>query len=276
MSANRSVQAAQRRRTGPTPDQNMPSRNPQPSINSAQLFANQARPGSGPHIPIGRLAGQQQQQQQQRQQQQPPRQPPGQTYGQTQSQETLNAVTKMTIPQAITLITLRLGALESKLLQMDGLEGGRGLEPEFLQSILSRLDNLENAPQPQPQLQPQPQPQQSQQQVDLIKQSLLQTKTATINLTKDVLAHKTQMENLRNEMEDLKRSMASFTDAILRTGLTDENENENENHEEEEEDNDVIEVSYYEEPITTTPVTSPVSDLAGIDLKQLVETELGK
>ena len=262
MSANRSVQAAQRRRTGPTPDQNMPSRSPQPSINSAQLFANQARPGSGPHIPIGRLAGQQQQQQHQRQ-------------SQAQSQDTLNTVTKMTIAQAITLITLRLGALESKTIQPDGHDG-IGLEPEFLQSVLSRLDNLENAQQQQ---QPGAPPQ-----VELIKQSLVQTKTATINLTKDVTAHKTQIDNLKKEMEGLKRSMdllkttmEQTTDAVLKMGLTEENEENNSD-----EDSENIEVSYYEEPITTTPLTSPglvqEPDLAdvGINLKQLVESELGK
>ena len=58
MSANRSVQAAQRRRAAPQ-DGGMPGRGPQPSINSAQMFANQAKPGQGPNIPNGRLAGQQ-------------------------------------------------------------------------------------------------------------------------------------------------------------------------------------------------------------------------
>ena len=38
MSANRSVQAAQRRRAGP-PEPATPGRGPQPSINSSQMFA---------------------------------------------------------------------------------------------------------------------------------------------------------------------------------------------------------------------------------------------
>ena len=71
MSANRSVQAAQRRRAGPTNSEpGIPGRGPQPSINSAQMFANQARPGQGPSMPTGRLAGQQAAMQQQQMQQQ--------------------------------------------------------------------------------------------------------------------------------------------------------------------------------------------------------------
>lgn len=71
MSANRSVQAAQRRRAGPTnAEPAIPGRGPQPSINSAQMFANQSRTGSGPYIPTGRLAGQQAAMQQQQMQQQ--------------------------------------------------------------------------------------------------------------------------------------------------------------------------------------------------------------
>jgi hypothetical protein len=70
MSSNRSVQAAQRRRAGPTSEPGIPGRGPQPSINSAQMFANQARPGQGPSMPTGRLAGQQAAMQQQQMQQQ--------------------------------------------------------------------------------------------------------------------------------------------------------------------------------------------------------------
>jgi hypothetical protein len=106
MSANRSVQAAQRRRAGPTSEPGIPGRGPQPSINSAQLFANQARPGQGPSMPTGRLAGQQAEMQQKQQMQQM----------QQQKTEGISSVSKMTIPQAITLITLRLGALESKII----------------------------------------------------------------------------------------------------------------------------------------------------------------
>jgi glycosyltransferase involved in cell wall biosynthesis len=59
MSGNRSVQSAQRRRAGP-PEPQVPGRGgPQPSINSAQMFASQVRTGPGPNLPPGRLASQQ-------------------------------------------------------------------------------------------------------------------------------------------------------------------------------------------------------------------------
>ena len=60
MSANRSVQAAQRRQTK-TPDPPPPGRGPQPSISSSQMFAAGAnqRMGPGSGQVSGRLAGQQ-------------------------------------------------------------------------------------------------------------------------------------------------------------------------------------------------------------------------
>ena len=146
MSANRSVQAAQRRRAGPQ-DGGMPGRGPQPSINSAQMFANQARPGQGPSMPTGRLAGQQAAMQQKQMQQQ----------GQSQSQQKtdgLAGVSKMTIAQAITLITLRLGAVETKIMELEheppghtlsfeGQENVVLIDKSVIQSITSRLESLE-------------------------------------------------------------------------------------------------------------------------------------
>ena len=88
------------------------------------MFANQARPGSGPNIPPGRIAGQQAIKQ-----------------NQGQQNDKLSSVSKMTISQAITLITLRLGAVESKLMH-PSMESGV-TDPEFFQSIMTRLDDLE-------------------------------------------------------------------------------------------------------------------------------------
>ena len=95
MSANRSVQAAQRRRAG-GPEPAAPGRGPQPSINSSQMFSGQGqqqqqqqiRPGTS-----GRLAGQQAQVQQQQQMQNP------------MQQSGESGVSKITIAQAITLTT---------------------------------------------------------------------------------------------------------------------------------------------------------------------------
>lgn len=131
MSANRSVQAAQRRRAGP-PENGPRSQFPQPSINSAQLFANQARSGSGPNIPSGRLAGQHAALQQQQAQQQMLSKDP---------KDKLSSVNKMTINQAITLITLRLGAIETKMMSGDRPSAEN---TEIINTIMDRLNDLEN------------------------------------------------------------------------------------------------------------------------------------
>ena len=144
MSANRSVQAAQRRRAGP-PEVSAPGRGPQPSINSAQMFANQHRTGAGPNIPTGKLAGQQAALAQKNMM--------AQQYEHSQEQAGLASINKMTIAQAITLITLRLGKVETQML--NGLSSGGMdasgednvlVDKNVIQSLISRIDALEKKP----------------------------------------------------------------------------------------------------------------------------------
>ena len=196
MSTNRSVQAAQRRRAGPTNSEpGIPGRGPQPSINSAQMFANQARPGSGPNIPTGRLAGQQAAMQQQQMQ---------------QRNDKLSSVSKMTITQAITLITLRLGAIESKIMHMP--EGGQGIsfdgesgfDAGFLQSIMTRLETLEKRQVTTTGSVSSPELNVLKQQFETVKQVAVQSKTSTVILAKENVALKTQFENLRKELTETK------------------------------------------------------------------------
>jgi hypothetical protein len=202
MSANRSVQAAQRRRAGPTNGEPaIPGRSPQPSINSAQMFANQARPGSGPNIPTGRLAGQQAAMQQQQMQSQ---------------QNKLSSVTKMTIPQAITLITLRLGVLESKVINSGhgdmSFDGESGIDPGFLQSIMSRLEDLEKRP---ASTGSNPELNLLKQQMETIKQAVLQSKNSTVALVKENMALKTQVENMRKELIETKELVGALQNLTM-------------------------------------------------------------
>jgi hypothetical protein len=135
MSTSRSVAAAQRRRAGPPESQQV--RGPNTSINSSQVFSGQQqlRPGT-----TGRIAGQQaalQQQQFQQQQQQS-----------NLKQDNSQQGSKMTLPQAITLITLRLGRLETQVSQLDTNnslvnENGEVVDSQLIDSILERLDFLE-------------------------------------------------------------------------------------------------------------------------------------
>jgi hypothetical protein len=210
MSANRSIQAAQRRRAGPTSEPGIPGRSPQPSINSAQLFSNQARSGQGPNIPVGRLAGQQVEQQQQKQQ--------------NQKTEGLSSVSKITIAQAITLITLRLGVVETKLMNLSGLHEDRSqqqsvsmdgqdmvlMDNAVLQSITSRLESLEKRSStgstsgPEMNL--------LKQQFETVKQSVVQTKTTFVKENKDL---KTQVDALKNELSETKELLAALQNLTM-------------------------------------------------------------
>ena len=204
MSANRSVQAAQRRRAAPQ-DGGMPGRGPQPSINSAQMFANQAKPGQGPNIPNGRLAGQQAAMQQKQMQQE--------SYQSQQAQkaEGIAGVSKMTIAQAITLITLRLGAVESKLMVLEHEPQSQGIsydgqnnmvliDKHVIESIINRLESLEKRSST-PVSASGPEMTLLKQQFEILKQSLLQTKGSSLKDNKDM---KTQVENLKKEIDDTK------------------------------------------------------------------------
>ena len=208
MSANRSVQAAQRRRAAPQ-DGGMPGRGPQPSINSAQMFANQAKPGQGPNIPNGRLAGQQAAMQQKQMQQD--------SYQSQQAQkaEGIAGVSKMTIAQAITLITLRLGAVESKLMVLEHEPPSQGIsydgqnnmvliDKHVIESIINRLESLEkrsSTPVSASASASGPEMTLLKQQFEILKQSLLQTKGSSLKDNKDM---KTQVENLKKEIDDTK------------------------------------------------------------------------
>ena len=141
MSANRAVQAAQRRRAG-GPEPAPPGRGPQPSINSSQIFSQQQqqqgqqqqiRPGTN-----GRLAGQHAQLQQQQQQQQMKQQMS------EPKEQGLSSVNKMTLAQAITLITLRLGKVETHLHEQEHAQfSNSGLDNGMIDVIMSRLEALE-------------------------------------------------------------------------------------------------------------------------------------
>jgi hypothetical protein len=267
MSANRSVQAAQRRRTAPSEAQ-APGRSvPQPSINSAQLFANQARGGPGPNIPTGRLAGQQAAMQQQQQQQ--------------QQQASISNISKMTLAQAITLITLRLGAVESKLLTSEpGTSMGMGMgmseeghenmilvDNEVILSITSRLDSLEkntsnsSAPSGDNAL--------IKQQIDIIKQSVNQIKIANSSLSKENKELKSQMQVLKKDLDSTKEVLVMLQTITMENSqklmgytLEDMNEIENTGYEN------------YEDQLNELENEIEQSEIVGTNLKELIESEI--
>ena len=212
MSVNRSVQAAQRRRAGP-PEPTQMRNGPSTSINSAQLFANQAKPGNGPSIPVSKMGGQQSNMSRQQYEQQ------NASMAQSQAQ----AFSKMTVPQAITLITLRLGKVESMLqnqtlnlnsMTMEGDENGADMvqiDSNVLESIMSRLEALEkrssNSAGPELTL--------LKQQVETFKPILTQTKNSTTTIVKEHKDIKTQMDALRSELEETKELVIALQNLTM-------------------------------------------------------------
>ena len=235
MSSSRAMQSAQSRRTAPSGNQNVRPGGPQPSINSAQMFANQARPGNGPNIPSGRLAGQQasiaQKQIMQQQQQM------GQGQQQQQGQEGLGGISKMTIAQAITLITLRLGSVETKLQHMEHngiasnastmgmtMELGDNMcavDKSVLESITSRLESLEKRGTVQPgssatsQAASGPEISLIKQQIETLKPVVVQTKNATTVLVKENKDLKQQMEELKRELESTRETLNALQNMTM-------------------------------------------------------------
>ena len=207
MSANRSVQAAQRRRAGPTnAEPGIPGRSPQPSINSSKLFAGQ--------------------------QQQP----------QTSSKQ--DNLSKITIAQAITLITLRLGSVETKLmhlqenssltnsLQLDGQSDMALVDKSVIESITNRLDSLEKRTSnnssngTEVNL--------LKQQFDTIKQAVIKSNTVTSTLAKENKDLKLQIDYFKQELNETKDLLNALQNITMENnnkflGLQDDNDDLEEN-----------------------------------------------
>lgn len=215
MSGNRSVQSAQRRRAGP-PEPSAPGRSggPQPSINTAQMFASQARGGAGPNLPPGRLAAQQLKQQEQGLSQQ----------GLSQDMSGIGSINKMTIAQAITLITLRLGSLETRMLNLDNssphMDGVSDFsENGIIHSIMERLDILETERSTSPSTTSSTalntDIQLLKQQVDTVKQTVIQSKGISTTLVNENKILKSQIESLKAELKDTRDLLVTLQNISL-------------------------------------------------------------
>lgn len=98
------------RRTAPTAGRQQQQRTPQPSIKSSQVFAPQPTREQTQYQQMNSKKQLQQQQMKNYQQ----------DYNEEYSEkQNVTGITKMTIAQAITLITLRLGSVETKLINSD-------------------------------------------------------------------------------------------------------------------------------------------------------------
>jgi hypothetical protein len=213
MSANRSVQAAQRRRAGP-PEPATPGRGPQPSINSSQMFAAgaQQRMGPGSGQVSGRLAGQQAQQSQKQMMEQMKQQ-----QSQQQSQSGLGGINKMTLAQAITLITLRLGKVETQLihgLEQHSLDNEDNIlvDKNVIQSLISRIDALEKKPSASVSGSSSAT---SNQDIALLKQQFETIKPIVVQSKNNGQALKQQIESLKTELAETKELLVALQNLTM-------------------------------------------------------------
>jgi hypothetical protein len=213
MSANRSVQAAQRRRAGP-PEPAAPGRGPQPSINSSQMFAAGAnqRMGPGSGQVSGRLAGQQAALSQNQMMEQ-------QKAQMANPSEAIGSINKMTLAQAITLITLRLGKVETQLI--NGLNSGPTssmssedddhilVDKSLIHSLINRIDALEKRPASTSG------PASSNQDIMLLKQQFETIKPIVIQSKNSLPALKQQVDTLKTELNETKELLNALQNLTM-------------------------------------------------------------
>lgn len=269
MSANRSVQAAQRRRAGP-PEPAAPGRGPQPSINSSQMFASQSNTNvrSGAN---GRLAGQQAISQQQQQQQQA-----------NNKNDGVTGISKMTVPQAITLITLRLGSLETKVMNLehngvsnnvqnisiDGQENMVLIDNSVIQSITSRLESLEKRSSGSSNSGPEVNL--LKQQFETLKQSIIQSKGVSSSLVKENKDLKSNLDNLKQELSETKELLAALQNLTMDNSQKIMDMTMNGDF------NQMYDDMPYEEQtdINGTSNIDDTTEIVGTNLKELIESEI--
>ena len=278
MSVNRSVQAAQRRRATPqpTPPSSMQNRGPQPSINSAQAFVNQSKNAPAPKLPLGKMSAQQLTQS-----------------SVDDSNQGIGSISKMTIAQAITLITLRLGKVETHLANL-AVEGSLNsgyqmtadgenavlVDKSVIESMNSRLESLEkrssNSSGPEVAL--------LKQQLEGLKPVVSQNKIAIGALIKDLTNVKSNISSLMNEFSETKELVAAVqnltmdnSQKIMDLNALMGNTEHDENYNGEELIEDLVEeVSENVDMNETTDITNDDTELVGTDLKNLIEQELAE
>ena len=262
MSQNRAVQAAQRRRAG-GPEPAAPGRGPQPSINSSQMFAQgqqQVRPGTS-----GRLAGQQAQLQQQQMQQQMHQQM------QEPKDQGLASVNRMTLAQAITLITLRLGKVETHLHEQDQSHfANPGLDSGIIDVIMSRLEALESQG-PSTTSNAASASNVSSLEVSALKQNIEVLKTAVSQSKSTITVLTNEHKALKNEVEALKSELAALqsmtmenNQQIMQLSLAVDLDPEL----------NLEEASNGEDEVSNEDDVNDNSEIVGTDLKELIEKEL--
>jgi hypothetical protein len=210
----------------------------------------------------------------------------------------------MTIPQAITLVTLRLGALETKMMNLEMqlpsiLAGDNTTSIDFsengvIQSLMERVDNIEkhlvkgdvNQNTNPTELTA------IKNQLDTIKQSLIQFKGISATLVNDNKSLRVQLEKIKLELVESNQllntlqttsnenaqKILQFELSIVPTNGVSLEDLETEYEEEDGEDNSEIQATF---SLTNTNandsselIFTSQQDLLGINLKEAIEMEL--
>jgi len=278
MSQNRAVQAAQRRRAG-GPEPAAPGRGPQPSINSSQLFSQsqqQGQQGQGQMRPgtNGRLAGQQAQLQQQQMQQQMKQQ-----MSEPRDQG-LASVNRMTLAQAITLITLRLGKVETHLHEHENSQmSGSGLDSGIIDVIMSRLETLESQGHSQNPVTNTNNTNSAnsslevtalKQNFDVLKTAISYSKSSLAALTNEHKALKQEVEYLKSELASLQGLTMENNQQIMKLSLAVDLDGDADLNLEE----DGLEDLSNDNNDNDNTSDNDNNEIVGTDLKDLIEKEL--
>ena len=217
MSANRALAASQRRRVlaGNTQQETVKP-GPTQSINSAQAFSTQQQA-------TGRLAGQHAAYNQQQNMKQQHKKSSSQTKPLTQGD-----INKITVSQAILLITLRLGKLEAIISQMDvdnimnelstsesDMDGTHDMvmvDKNVIKNIVERLDGLETKEKCNDE------PPQSELINKVAHLTTVVTKTtgAVAQLNKNSATSSATLKKLSTELSNIKNDITSMNDTIGR------------------------------------------------------------
>lgn len=186
-----------RRTTGR--QQQQPQRTPQPSIRSSQVFSQQPTREQTQYQQMNaKKQLQQQQLQQQQLQQQQMKNYQNEYVDEYGDKESVGTITKMTVAQAITLITLRLGSIETKLMNNEITHGHGNFDGESLSNFSERLDALETKLNLSSSTD-------YKQQIDHLTQAMIQSKNMTNTLVKENKELKSQLAVLKKEMTDSKQ-----------------------------------------------------------------------
>ena len=182
--------------------QQQQQRTPQTSIKSSQAFANQPTREQTQYQQMNSKKQLQQQQLQQLQQSQQSQQSqqmrnyPHEYQEEYTEKDNVRNITKMTVAQAITLITLRLGSIETKLMN-DTTTGDKNIDGESLINVSNRLDSLETKINLSSSSD-------YKQQIDHLTQAIIQSRNMSNSFVKENKELKTQLATLKKEMSDTR------------------------------------------------------------------------